>query len=415
MIKMLLLPPYFFPEKMASTHLDKDRFDTYSRNGICTVVYAPKPTRGVDKETRDAALAHETMFNGTVEVHRFNLMREGSNTLLRALRYFLSNAKQYHLGAKAKDIQIIYSGSTPPTQGLLCGMVKRKLSKKYGKKVPYVLCLQDIFPDSLVNAKMTTRGSLIWRIGRRIEDYTYRSADKIIVISQGFKNNIMKKGVPESKIEVISNWIDLDEIHPVERCDNALVHEYGIDPGKFIVVYAGNFGAAQGAEIVLKVARQLESYNDIQFVIFGGGVFFEQAKSEARSLSNVTIDGLKSEDRISEVYSLGDVSLITCKKGTGNAGLPSKLWSIMACNTNIIASFDLDSDLSTILFESGAGKAVAPEDEDQLKDGILKEYENWKTKQVEIKDFRGYVAEHASKESCVGQYIDVLKSAVEDN
>ena len=56
-----------------------------------------------------------------------------------------------------------------------------------------------------------------------IEDFTYRNADRIIVISEDFKRNIMAKGVPESKIEVIYNWVDETAIIPIPRNENPLL------------------------------------------------------------------------------------------------------------------------------------------------------------------------------------------------
>lgn len=91
--------------------------------------------------------------------------------------------QMYRYGVKYKNVDVIFANSTPPTQGMLAVFVKQKLSKN--KNIPFIYCLQDIFPDSLVNAKMTSKGSLIWKIGRKIEDYTYKSADEIITISDG--------------------------------------------------------------------------------------------------------------------------------------------------------------------------------------------------------------------------------------
>ena len=256
---------------------------------------------------------------------------------------------------------------------------------------------------------MTKKGSILWKVGRRIENYTYKNADKIIVISEGFKRNIMAKGVPEEKIEVISNWIDLDSVHPVNREDNKLITEFDIDPDKFLVVYAGNFGAAQGADIILKAAEKLKNETNIQFVIFGGGAYFEEAKKEAEKLNNVFIHELMSADRISEVYSLGDVALIICKPGTGNAGMPSKTWSIMACNTPIIASFDADSDLANVIRDSGAGECVEPGDVNQLVRGIV-------TMCREKRDncqLRNYVLNYADKHICVQRYVRLIESVVD--
>ena len=63
------------------------------------------------------------------------------------------------------------------------------------KKVPFVYNLQDIFPDSLAGTGLAKKGGLLWKIGRVIENFTYRNADKIIVISEDFKRNIMAKGI----------------------------------------------------------------------------------------------------------------------------------------------------------------------------------------------------------------------------
>lgn len=338
------------------------------------------------------------------------MLREGKNPIGRALRYFCVHWEHYRNAIKMSDIDLIQSSSTPPTQGMVCAWVKKKLEKKYKHKVPLVFILQDIFPDSLVNTGMTRKGSLLWKIGRKVENYTYKNVDKIIVISEGFKRNVIAKGVPEEKIEVISNWIDLDSVQPVSREDNKLISEFEIDPKKFLVVYAGNFGAAQGANIILKVAEKLKDKSDIQFVIFGGGTYFGEAKKISETLDNVFIHELMPSDRISEVYSLGDVALITCKPGTGNAGMPSKTWSIMACNTSIIASFDTDSDLADVIRDSGAGKCVEPGDVDALVKAIEAVYSEWNDGVQKLLNLREYVRLNASKEICVEKYMEAIKA-----
>lgn len=409
-MRILRLRAYYTPELTASNHMSDDMDEAYIKNGIVNVNYTPMPTRGVSDDVRKEykKRKYEETNDGYVVVHRFPMFREKRNPLQRAFRYMCCGVAQYIYSTREKNVDIVHSGSTPPTQGALSALVAKRLSKKLNRKIPFVYNLQDIFPDSMVNAGMTKKGSLVWKIGRKIEDYTYKNADKIIVISQGFKRNIMEKGVPEEKIEVISNWIDLDSVHPVERKDNTLISEFALDPNKFIVVYAGNFGAAQGADIVLKAAKELVEEKDIQFVIFGGGSYFEAAKKEAEGLENVFIHDLMPQDRISEVYSLGDVALITCKAGTGKAGMPSKTWSIMACNTPVIASFDTDSDLADVIRDSGAGFCVEPEDVQALAEAILIQFTAWKNGSSEKSDLRTYVEHNASKEICVERYIDCI-------
>ena len=404
-MNLLFLDAYYEPETIAYTHLERDLIEGLISDGHSINIICPTPTRGIDKETREKYKNKklEKKYKGSVTVRRFMAPQEGKNPLGRAFRYFWCNFRTYQIAVKNRDIDIVFSNSTPPTQGALSALVARRLSRKTGKKVPFLYNLQDIFPDSLVNSNLTHKGSILWKLGRKLEDFTYRHADKIIVISQAFKKNLLAKGVSEKKIEIISNWIDLESVQPVERKDNKLIDEFDLDPSKFLVVYAGNFGAAQGADIVIKVAMELQNHKDIQFVIFGGGPYFKDAREQAKNLDNIFIHELMPQDRISEVYSLGDIALITCKKGTGKAGMPSKTWSIMACNTPIIASFDEESDLADVIRNSGAGVCVNPEDVFALSDAIVKVSE-MKQKNSDCMELRKYVLKNASKQICVRKY-----------
>lgn len=407
-MKILKLSSYYLPEKISSTHLSQDLEDAYINEGFVTEIYCPTPTRNITKEVRKQykKIKYEELKDGKIIVRRFAMFREGRNPIGRAIRYVLVNFAQYHKGTNAKDVDVIYSGSTPPTQGVLCGLVKKKLSKKYKRNVPYVYNLQDVFPDSLVTTGLTKKGSLIWKIGRKIENYTYKSADKIIVISESMKQNILEKGVPEEKVVVVSNWIDTEATKPVAKEKNRLFEEFNIPRDKFIVLYAGNFGKAQGADVVLETAEKLKNNENIQFVIFGGGAEFEKAKEKAEKLDNVIINPLLPPERVSEVYSLGDVALITCKKGVGTSGMPSKTWSIMSCETPIIAAFDTDSELAEVLEKANAGVTVEPENAEKLANAIL-EMANGNA--AGFTGGREYAVENASKEKCTAKYVETIK------
>lgn len=401
-MRVLFVNAYFTPETIAFSHLEKDLIEELVSAGYEIEVICPSPTRSVSDEVYEQykTIKTEYLYGGKVHVRRFFAPREGKNPLVRAFRYFWCNLREYQIGKRYKNIDIVFAVSTPPTQGLLAG----KLSKKL--KVPFIYSLQDIFPDSLVTAGLTRKGSIIWKSGSWLERKTYEYAKHIIVISESCRKNLLHKGVSEDKLALISNWVDIERIKPVPRKENKLISELGIEPDKFLVVYAGNFGATQGADIILKTAERLIEELKIQFVIFGGGVEFKNAIQYVKehNLSNVIINPLLPQDRVSEVYSLGDVALITCKPGVGNSGMPSKTWNIMACNTPIIASFDVDSDMAEILEDSGAGTCVEAGSIEALAQEIIRMSQG----KIQKCNLREYVQNHADRKLCTSKYKEYL-------
>lgn len=406
-MRILQLAGYFFPEKAASIYLEENRYEAFSNAGFKTIVYAARPQRGLTEEEYQEYKQKklEMMFNGGVEVHRFAMYREGKNALLRAFRYLLISAVQLWKGIWAKDIDLIYVASTPPTQGALAAIAKLI------KRVPLVYNLQDIFPDSLAGTGLAKKGGLLWKIGRVIEDFTYRNADKIIVISLDFKKNIMAKGVPEDKIVVIYNWVDQNAVVDVPRDKNVLFERYGLDRNKFYVTYNGNIGLTQNMDMLLEVAESLEANEDIHFVLVGNGAYLEQVKQiiKDRNVQNVTLLPFQPYEEISHVFSLGDVSLVISKPGVGENSVPSKTWSIMSASRPVLANFD-ENELKTIIEDNNCGIFTKAGDKVTFTDAILKLYNDRELCKEMGKNGRKFVMENLTKEVGTQKYVDVIKS-----
>lgn len=406
-MRILQLAGYFFPEKAASIYLEENRYEAFSNAGFKTIVYAARPQRGLTEEEyqeyKNKKL--EMMYNGGVEVHRFAMYREGRNAVLRAFRYFLISVVQLWKGIWAKDIDLIYVASTPPTQGALAALVKKC------KKVPFVYNLQDIFPDSLAGTGLAKKDGFLWKIGRAIENFTYRNADKIIVISQDFKKNIMAKGVPEDKIVVVYNWVDQNAVKDIHRSENKLFAMYGLDPSKFYVTYNGNIGLTQNMDMLLEVAKSLEANENIHFVLVGNGAYLEQVKQIVadRNISNVHLLPFQPYEDISHVFSLGDVSLVISKPGVGENSVPSKTWSIMSASRPVLANFD-ENELKTIIEENNCGIFTKAGDKVAFTDAILKLYNDRDLCKEYGRNGRQFVMDNLTKEIGTQKYVDVIKS-----
>ena len=412
-MKILKLSPYYFPERISSSHLTEDLERGYIDAGHEIEVICPTPTRGVSAAERAKykKIRYEEKEGGKIKVHRFPMMREKHNPVLRALRYFAVQSVQKSKGKKVKDVDLIYGGSTPPTQGILCGKVARALSKKQGKKVPFIYNLQDVFPDSLVTTGLAKKGGLLWKIGRKIENKTYANADKIIVISEDIKKNIMDKGVPEEKIALIGNWIDTETVRPIPYAENKLAKELGIADGKFRVVYAGNLGLAQGVDTLISAAKLLENEKEIEFLIFGRGAAEAELKKQAEGAANIRFFPLQPVERVPEVYSLGDACAVLCKAGTGGAGLPSKTWSIMGCGRPLLLSFD-DGELTDTVKKANAGLCAPAEDAEALAENVKKLAKEKELTRQLGENARAYAVAHTGKEQAIEKYLKLLDEAL---
>lgn len=411
MMKILLLPPYFVPEQMASTHLDENRYRAFAWEKFQMATYTPAPTRGVSQEVRREyeERRKEILYDGMMEVYRFSMFREGRNPILRALRYVLCWCKQLYYGLRVRDIDLIYLVSTPPIQGVLGGLLKKI------KKVPFVYNLQDIFPDSLVGTGLAKKGGLLWKIGRVIENFTYRNADKIIVISEDFKRNIMAKGVPEEKVVVIYNWVDEEVVKHVPREENKLFDAYGLDRNKFYITYCGNIGLTQNLQMLTDVAKELEGNEEIQFVLIGNGAYKEELERliKMRDIKNVTLLPFQPYEDISHVFSLGDVSLVISKPGVGENSVPSKTWSILSASRPVLANFD-ENELKTIVAENQCGIFTKAGDKEAFKQAILDLYHDKARCEQLGRNGREFILKNLTRAVGTQKYVDVIKECIKN-
>lgn len=411
-MKLLLLPAYFFPETAASGYLSENRNQAFVEAGFDVELYVPAPCRGISPDVRAEYCKKEhrceKMYDGRMVVHRFSMYSEGKNPIARAFRYVFCWIKQFYYGLKAKDVNCIYLASTPPIQGVLGACLKKI------KKVPFVYNLQDIFPDSLAGTGLAKKGSILWKIGRVIENFTYKHADKIIVISEDFKRNIMAKGVPEDKIVVVYNWVDQNAVVNVDRSENKLIAKYGIDPSKFYIEYSGNIGLTQNMDMLLDVMKELkDSHPEIGLILVGEGAYKKQVEEIVRrdSLSNVIMLPFQPYEDISHVFSLGDVGLIISKPGVGSNSVPSKTWSIMSASRPVLANFD-ENEIKSILSDNSCGIFTKAGDKDAFKNAIIKLYENRDLCKEYGQNGRKFVMQNLTREVGTQKYVDVIKSVV---
>lgn len=411
-MKLLVFSAYYEPEIAASLYLSTNLYEDMAAFGWEIDLFVPMPTRGVDNKTRRKYKKNklELKYDGKLKIHRVSMMKERENTFLRAFRYLILNLAFIWKGL-FKKTNLIFVQSTPPTQGAMAALLKKL------KRVPLIYNLQDVFPDSLVNTGLTKKGSIIWRIGRMIENFTYRNTDKIIVISKDFKQNIIDKGVPEDKIEVIYNWVDEKAVVPVNKSENILYDKYGLDKNKFYITYCGNIGFTQNLDMLVDVAKRLEEYKNIQFILIGDGAYKAKLKCliSERNVSNIKLLPFQPYKDISHVFSLGDIGLILSKANVGQNSFPSKTWSIMSAERFVLASFDMKSELNSIILEADCGICVPPDDKEAFKNAIVELYNNRAMLVEKGRNGRRYILKNLTREKGTSKYIETIKKVFDNN
>lgn len=399
-MRVILPIAYYTPERCAGIYILHDVCEALACEGIDTLVITPTPTRNVDPAA--AWQRRETHMGGHQQIRRFAMYGEGRNPLLRALRYALTEAVYlHHLLWDRYDVAFI--DSTPPTQGLKLPLVK------WLRRKPVVYCAQDVFPESLVAAGLTRRGSLLWKIGRRVADVTYRYADKIIVISADMRRTLVSAGVPEDKIAVVYNWIDEQKIRPVTKADNPLYGKYHLDPARFRVVYSGNLGHSQNIDVILRAASRLREATHIEFVLFGQGALEQEIRQRIHdsALANVRLLPFQPEALVGCVYSLGDLCLICSKPGTGRNSMPSKTWSILSAARPVLANFD-EGELQAMIATHGFGLYTPADDDAALAQAILNASHEPQACYEMGQRGRAFVLAHLTKSQGTRRYVDLI-------
>ena len=239
---------------------------------------------------------------------------------------------------------------------------------------PVVLNLQDILPEAAVHVGLITNKFAI-RVFEMLERFAYRTAHTISVITDGFVENLVGKGVPSNKITCIPNWVDVNFIRPLPKVNNAFRAAHQLD-GKFVVLYSGNIALTQGLETVVESATRLRHISEIVFVIVGeeGALKKLRKRCEACNAENVLLLPFQPRNQLPEMLAAADVGLIVQKRNVVGFNMPSKTQVLLASGRPVIASVPLAGTAARAVEKSGGGIVVEPENPEVLANAFLELY-----------------------------------------
>lgn len=284
--------------------------------------------------------------------------------LRRAVGYVSFAASAISVGGWAtSNPDVIYAYHPPLTTGIAAALLSGI------KRAPFVLDIQDLWPDTLSVTGMIQSETLL-RVVDALCRLLYRRATRITVLSPGFKRALVARGVPEHKVEVIYNWVDEDRL--------SLVPETGTDAplkkdDRFNVVFAGTMGKAQGLDTVLDAAQILLARLPLaRFVLVGGGIEVPRLEAECRrrGLSNVEFLPAMPMESVGGVLAVADALLVhLCDDPLFSITIPSKTQAYLAAGKPILMA--VSGDAAELVARSDAGVTCAPEDALALADAVV--------------------------------------------
>lgn len=253
------------------------------------------------------------------------------------------------------DVALVYSS---PATAALPSMVARRLWK-----TPYVLLVQDVWPDSIfASGFMNRRGAE--KIRRLVDMFvrrTYAGAEHIVVISPGMADLLEDRGVPRGKISLVYNWLPESETRALAQKPDRTVRELvGIPDECRVFIYAGNHGHAQALDALVQAFDTPETISG-HLVLMGDGVQKPHLQTLARGMSRVHFLPSVGRAAAAALTRTADVHVVSlADEPLFSVTMPSKVQSGLAAGMPMLVV--ASGDPARTVVDSGAGVAAKPGD-----------------------------------------------------
>jgi colanic acid biosynthesis glycosyl transferase WcaI len=289
--------------------------------------------------------------------------------------------------------------ASPSFPALLPAIVNARL-----RRLPLLLWLHDILPEGATSTGLVSEGGLILRASRHLEQAAYRVAERIVVLSSPFRQNLIGKGVPPEKVELIYDLATRGVPNTPPR------HTLAGPPR---VISMGNIGLSQGlAPLVeaFEASREMER-RDVRLVITGNGVAAPEVRSKIGS-GRVEMLGLVDDRRLQRELDRANLALVTQRYDGTEFNLPSKLMNFMAQALPMVAVVNPSSEVARLVEESGAGWVVDSSEPQRFPRELATILDRPEELQRRGTAGHAYAARHFSPESFTASFDSVLREVI---
>ena len=265
---------------------------------------------------------------------------------------------------------------------------------KWMKHAKYIYNIQDFNPEQVL-AVGYTKSKLITDAMMWFDKFSCKRSDLVITVGRDLvetvENRFKDKKVP--KTVMINNWIDENEIYPLDESNEkvlAFKKKYGLG-GKFVIMYSGNIGLYYDLENLIKVVEKIKpgtktaDGREVVFAFVGAGSVLDKLVLYVKQhhMDNVTF--IPYQDKADLIYSLnaGDVHWCVNAKGIKGVSCPSKAYGIMAASKPILGVLESGSEVRCLIEDTHGGLCCEPGEYDKVEKNIRWFIENSLKKMVE--------------------------------
>ena len=378
--KILVICQYYKPEPFRISDICEEL--VCRGHEVHVVTGYPNYPEGVLYEGYGKGKHIDEVING-VKVHRCYTVPRQTGIIKRFLNYYsyaISSTK-YVLSKKCvasdgKAFDVVYCNQLSPVM-----MAHAAIAYKKKYNVPVVMYCLDLWPESLI-AGGITRKSAIYKYYHLVSKRIYRQMDKLLITSRMFSDYLRNEfGIKKGKIEYLPQYAEgiFEQILPREK------------DGTFHFMFAGNIGAVQSVETVIKAAEILKD-EPVKFHIVGGGTDLEGLKEFSKGLKNISFYGRRPLEEMPGFYKKTDAMLVTLKADKVlSMTLPGKVQSYMAAGKPIIGA--INGETEKVIADAACGYCGKAEDAKELAENIKKFIDN-PNRDLMGKNARAYYEEH---------------------
>jgi colanic acid biosynthesis glycosyl transferase WcaI len=410
-VRILYLSQYFPPEMGAPAARVSELSREWARLGHRVTVltgFPNHPTGVVPPEYRGEWLRREEI-DGVQVIRAPIFTAANKGVVRRSLSYVSLAASSALLGPFLAERPEVIVATSPQFLTAVAGLWLSGVLR-----VPFVFEVRDLWPRSIVEVGALPKDHLAVRALEQLERLLYRRADRIVVVSPSFVDEIAAFGIPREKLSVITNGVDLELFQPRDQAQAR--QALGLPREGFLASYVGTHGMAHGLDTLIETARLLRddpAAPRVTLLLVGEGAEKARLKSRAQELglANLLFWDQRPRDQVAQVLSASDACLVLLKDAPlFRTVIPSKIFECMGAGRAIVSTVDGES--RRILDAAGSGIFSPPEDARALA-ALLADLARAPARLEQLgRSGRAHVEAHYSRPALARRYVDEVLARV---